>query len=77
MKSTDKELFACERQAHLYYENTAQVERDRIADRNTVTRFEESERKKRVNEAFWRGVMRFITHMTLVLIIAYTLFHFA
>lgn len=33
--------------------------------------------KQRVNEAFWRGVMRFITHMTLVLLVAYTLFHFA
>ena len=76
MKSTDKELFACERQAHLYYENAAQVEKDRIADRNTVTRFEESERKKRVNEQFWRGVMRFITHMALAFIVIYTLFHF-
>ena len=76
MKSTDKELFACERQAHLYYEDSKQVERDRIADRNTVTRFEESERKKRVNEVFWRGVMRLITHMTLAFIVIYTLFHF-
>ena len=77
MKSTDKDLFACERQAHLYYENAAQVERDRIADRNTIARFEESERKKRVNEIFWHGVMRFITHMTLAIIVVYTLFHFA
>ncbi len=41
MKPTDKDLFACERQAHLYYENAAQVERDRIADRNARTRLDE------------------------------------
>lgn len=76
MKSTTNKTLACERQAHLYYEDAAQVERDRIADRNTITRFEESERKKRVSEIFWHGVMRFITHMTLAIIVVYTLFHF-
>ena len=76
MKSTTNKPLACERQAHLYYENAAQVERDRIADRNIVIIFEESERKKRVNEAFWRGVMRFITQMTVVLIAAYMFFNF-
>ena len=77
MKSTDKNLFACERQAHLYYENAAQVEKDRIADRNARTRLDEQLRKERMNDIFWRGVMRFITHITLVLIVVYALFHFA
>ena len=76
MKSTDKDLFACERQAHLYYEDAAQVNKDRIADRNTITRFEESEAKNRANEAFWRGVMRFFTQMALAIVVIYTLFHF-
>ena len=81
MKAATNKPLACdkpwgERQAHLYYENAEQVNRDRIADRNAVTRFEESEAKKRANEAFWRGVMRFITHMTLALVVIYTLFHF-
>ena len=57
--------------------SSAQAKQEYVASRNIVTIFEESERKKRVNEAFWRGVMRFITHMTLVLLVAYTLFHFA
>ena len=77
MKSTDKNLFACERQAHLYYENTEQVEKDRIADRNARTRLDEQLRKERMNDIFWRGVMRFVTHITLVSIVVYALFHFA
>ena len=32
--------------------------------------------KQRVNEAFWRGVMRFITQMTVVLVAAYMFFNF-
>ena len=76
MKSTDKELFACERQAHLYYENAEQVNKDRIADRNARTRIDEQLRKERVNEAFWRKV--FISANTFaVMLILYTLFHFA
>lgn len=58
-------------------DSSAQAKQEYIASRNIISNFEESERKKRVNEAFWRGVMRFITHMTLVLLVAYTLFHFA
>ena len=48
-----------------------------IADRNAQTRLNEQLRKERMNEIFWRGVMRFITHITLVSIVVYTLFHFA
>ena len=58
-------------------DSSAQAKQEYVASRNIISKFEESERKKRVNEAFWRGVMRFITHMTLVLLVAYTLFHFA
>ena len=58
-------------------DSSAQAKQEYVASRNIISNFEESERKKRVNEAFWRGVMRFITHMTLVLLVAYTLFHFA
>ncbi|WP_286707956.1 hypothetical protein [Psychrobacter sp. UBA2514] len=48
-----------------------------IADRNAQTLLDEQLRKERMNEIFWRGVMRFITHITLVLIVVYALFHFA
>lgn len=47
-----------------------------IADRNAQTLLDEQLRKQRMNEIFWRGVMRFITHMTLAIIVIYTLFHF-
>ncbi len=76
MKPTDKDLFACERQAHLYYENAAQVERDRIADRNARTRLDEQLRKERVNNEFWGRIRRVLTIIAIALI-AYTLFHFA
>lgn len=81
MKSTDRNPLACElwneRQAHFAMMQTEEQRRkNHVADRNAVTRFEESERKKRVNEIFWHGVMRFITHMTLAIIVVYTLFHF-
>lgn len=52
------------------------AKQDYIADRNTVTRFEESEAKNRANEAFWCGVMRFFTQMALAIVVIYTLFHF-
>lgn len=75
MKSTDKDLFACERQAHLYYENAEQVNKDRIADRNARTRIDEQLRKERLNERFWRNV--WVSANTLgLMIIIYTLFHF-
>ena len=32
--------------------------------------------KREASEIFWRGVMRFITHMTLFFFAAYALFHF-
>lgn len=48
-----------------------------IADRNAQTLLDEQLRKQRMNEIFWRGVMRFITHMTLAIIVIYALFHFA
>ena len=76
MKSTDKDLFACERQAHLYYENAAQVEKDRIADRNARTRLDEQLRKERVNSEFWNRVRQVLTVIAIALI-AYTLFHIA
>ncbi len=75
MKSTDKNLFACERQAHLYYEDAAQVNKDRIADRNTVTRFEESERKESVNMQFWHRVW-VSCNVLLLLVVIYGLFQF-
>ena len=75
MKSTDKDLFACERQAHLYYENAEQVNKDRIADRNARTRIDEQLRKERLNERFWRNV--WVSANTLgLMIVIYTLFHF-
>ena len=76
MKSTDKDLFACERQAHLYYENAAQVEQDRIADRNARARLDEQLRKERVNEQFFHRVW-VVCNLIFLAIIAYTLFHFA
>ena len=76
MKSTNKDLFSCERQAHLYYENSAQVEKDRIADRNARTRLDEQLRKERVNSEFWNRVRQVLTVIAIALI-AYTLFHFA
>lgn len=75
MKSTDKNLFACERQAHLYYEDAAQVERDRIADRNARTRLDEQLRKERVNSEFLNRVRQVLTVIAIA-IVAYTLFRF-
>ena len=76
MKSSDSKPFACERQSHLYYEDAERVNKDRIADRNARTRIDEQLRKERVNEAFWRKV--FISANTFaVMLILYTLFHFA
>ena len=54
-----------------------EAKQDYVADRNARTRLDEQLRKERMNEVFWRGVMRFITHITLVLIVVYALFHFA
>ncbi len=76
MKSTDKNLFACERQAHLYYEDAAQVNKDRIADRNARTRIDEQLRKERVNNEFW-GRVWVVCNIVFVAIILYALFHFA
>ena len=75
MKSTDKDLFACERQSHLYYEDAAQVARDRIADRNARTRIDEQLRKERLNERFWRNVW-VATNTLGLMIVIYALFHF-
>ena len=75
MKSTDKDLFACERPAHLYYEDAAQVNKDRIAERNARTRLDEQLRKERLNERFWRNVWVAANTLGLMIII-YTLFHF-
>lgn len=75
MKSTDKELFACERQAHLYYEDVAHVNKDRIADRNARTRIDEQLRKERLNERFWRNVWVAANTLGLMIVI-YALFHF-
>ena len=75
MKSTDKNLFACERQAHLYYEDAAKVNKDRIADRNARTRIDERLRKERLNERFWRNVWVAANTLGLMIVI-YTLFHF-
>ena len=83
MKSTTDKTLACdalwnERQAHFaMQQGKEQVARDRIADRNARTRLDEQLRKERMNDIFWRGVMRFITHITLVSIVVYALFHFA
>ena len=75
MKSTDKDLFACERQAQLYYEDAAQVNKDRIADRNARTRIDEQLRKERLNERFWRNVWVAANTLGLMIVI-YALFHF-
>lgn len=75
MKSTDKDLFACERQAHLYYEDAAQVARDRIADRNARTRIEEQLRKERVQEAFYAKLWVTLNSLFLLIII-YAVIHF-
>ena len=83
MKSTTNKPLACdelrnERQAHMAMQQSKeQVARDRIADRKARTRLYEQLRKERLNDIFWRGVMRFITHITLVSIVVYALFHFA
>ena len=83
MKSTTNKPLACdslwnERQAHFAMQQSKeQVARDRIADRKARTRLYEQLRKERMNDIFWRGVMRFITRITLVSIVVYALFHFA
>ena len=75
MKSSDSKPFACERQAHLYYEDVEQVNKDRIADRNARTRLDEQLRKERLNERFWRNVW-VATNTLGLMIVIYTLFHF-
>ena len=75
MKSSDSKPFACERQAHLYYEDVEQVNKDRIADRNARTRLDEQLRKERLNERFWRNVWVAANTLGLMIVI-YTLFHF-
>ena len=75
MKSSDSKPFACERQAHLYYEDAEQVNKDRIADRNARTRIDEQLRKERLNERFWRNVWVAANTLGLMIVI-YTLFHF-
>ena len=76
MKSNDKDLFTCERQAHLYYEDAAQAEKDRIADRNARTRLDEQLRKQRFNERFWHKVKVSILQIICILVVAYTLIYF-
>lgn len=76
MKITDERLFPCERQAHLYYEDAAQVNKDRIADRNARTRLDEQLRKERVNSEFLSRVRKVLTLIAIALVV-YTLFHFA
>ena len=81
MKSTTNKPLSCddlwnERQAHLYYEDAAQVNKDRIADRNARTRLDEQLRKERVNSEFWNRVRQVLTVISIALI-TYTLFHFA
>lgn len=75
MKSTDKDLFSCERQAHLYYEDAAQVNKYRIADRNARTRIEEQLRKERVQEAFYAKLWVTLNSIFLLIII-YAVIHF-
>ncbi|OLF36539.1 hypothetical protein BTW00_05485 [Psychrobacter sp. C 20.9] len=55
----------------------AQAKQDTLKAQNIRYDFELNESRKRANEIFWRGVMRFITHITLVSIVVYALFHFA
>ena len=54
-----------------------QAKQDYVADRNAATRADEDLAKKAANEIFWRGVVRCITQMTLLSLVAYALFHFA
>lgn len=51
------------------------AKQDYIADRNTVTRFEESERKESVNMQFWRRVW-VSCNVLLLLVVIYGLFQF-
>ena len=82
MKSTTNKPLACdaawnERQAHMAMQQSKeQVARDRIADRNARTRLDEQLRKERVNSEFWNRVRQVLT-LIAILLIAYTLFHFA
>ena len=82
MKSTDQKPFPCElwneRQASLALEqDLAQTRQSdlRAVNREAIRREEEA--SKDTNRIFWRGVMRFITHMTLAMIVIYTIIHFA
>lgn len=54
-----------------------QAKQDALRAKNIKYDFEINESRKRANEIFWRGVMRFITHITLASIVIYALFHFA
>lgn len=57
--------------------SSEQSRQDAIRALNDRYLRDEQLENQRLNEIFWRGVMRFITHMTLAVIVIYTLFHFA
>lgn len=82
MKSTTNKPLACdslwnERQAHFAMQQSKeQVIKDGIRARNAQAQLEEQLRKERVNSEFWNRVRQVLT-LIAILLIAYTLFHFA
>lgn len=57
--------------------SSPQAKQDAIREMNDRYLRDEQLENQRLNEIFWRGVMRFITHITLASIVIYALFHFA
>ncbi|MGM8938125.1 hypothetical protein ACS8E2_05465 [Psychrobacter glaciei] len=57
--------------------SSQQAKQDAIRAMNDRYLLDEQLESQRLNEIFWRGVMRFITHITLASIVIYALFHFA
>lgn len=57
--------------------SSQQAKQDSIRAMNDRYLRDEQLENQRLNEIFWRGVMRFITHITLASIVIYALFHFA
>ena len=82
MKSTDKELFACEywseHQASLSLEQDKAVnQQDDLRAANKKTIDDEASRKRSVNQQFWHSMKEIIFVIACAAIAIYTLIHFA
>lgn len=82
MKSTDKNLFACEywseHQASLSLEQDKAInQQDDLRATNKKTIDDEAKRKQSVNQQFWHSIKSVVFVIACAAIAVYTLIHFA